>query len=93
MRTLPEEIVTAPGDAGPRLGMSVRFRAANGAVIVVTVRPPANPGSREQVLAFAREAIAQVASAQSERVPGFGERKTEHADCGATFWSWATPEA
>lgn len=67
-----------------------RFHAANGALITVEVNERSAQGSRVRALELAKEAIAQVAAAESrERPAPARERK---AGCGDLFWSWAAPE-
>ena len=47
-------------------------------------------GSRERALEFAKEAIAQVAAAQSRELSAPAHER--EAGCGEVFWSWAAPE-
>ena len=88
-------VTAAPGQSSSRTAESSeagkhRFRAANGALITVAVDDRSAQGARERALELAKEAIAQVAAAQSrERSAPARERK---AGCGDLFWSWAAPE-
>jgi len=88
-------VATAPEHSSSRTAASPeagkhRFRAANGAMITVAVDERSAQGSRERALELAKEAIAQVAAAQSrERSAPAHERE---AGCGDLFWSWAAPE-
>jgi len=71
---------------------TVRFRAANGATVSVSVSLPAAGDDTGQALAIAREAVAQVAAAQS-RGPGSRlARAVEPESDDAAFWSWARPD-
>jgi len=59
-------------------------------MIAMTVDERSADGSRERALEIAKEAIAQVAAAQScERSAPARERE---ACCGDAIWSWAAPE-
>jgi hypothetical protein len=71
---------------------TVRFRAANGASVAVTVDLPVAVDETGRALAMAREAIAQLAAGQAEEAAPRTEQPVGHDDCGAGFWSWATPE-
>lgn len=84
----PEHSISRTAESS-EAGM-VCFRAANGTLIKVAVDERLAQGSRERALEIAKEAIAQVAAAQSrERSVPARERK---AGCGEFFWSWAAPE-
>jgi hypothetical protein len=79
-------------DSGVRFRTTLRFRAANGAVVSVAVDLPVAADETGQALEIARDAIAQVAAAQT-RVSGSDPQDTIGPDdCGAAYWSWATPE-
>jgi hypothetical protein len=94
MHKMTGEIVQkASFGAGPTVGTSVRFRAANGAVVTVTMDHVGAAQSREQVLAIAREAVGQIASAEVIHAPEIRHGRAELDDCGAAFWSWAIPAA
>ena len=71
---------------------TIRFRAANGAVVSVAVELPVAADETGQALEIAREAIAQVAAAQSHESRSDTHDTIGPDDCGAAFWSWATPE-
>jgi hypothetical protein len=75
-----------------RFPTAIRFRAANGAMVSVTVNLPVAADETGAALQIAREAIAQLAAAQSDETGARAERAVEPNDCGASFWSWATPE-
>lgn len=70
---------------------TIRFRAANGAVVSVTVAATVAAGRSKDAHSIAREAIAQLADAQ-----GSLRHRCEPSDmadaCGAQYWSWALPE-
>ena len=84
----PEDSISLTAESS-EAGM-LCFRAANGALIKVVVDERLAQGSRQRALTIAKEAIAQVAAAQSrERSTPARERK---AGCGDLFWSWAAPE-
>jgi len=69
---------------------TIRFRAANGAKVSVTVNLPVAADETGRALHIAHEAIAQLAAAQSDEAEA--RAAVEPVDCGAGFWSWATPE-
>ena len=71
---------------------TIRFRAANGAVVSVAVELPVAADETGQALEIAREAIAQVAAAQFHGAQSDAQDTIGPEDCGAAFWSWATPE-
>jgi len=88
-------VTTAPehsnsGTAASAEAGKHRFRAANGAMITVAVDELSADGSRERALEIAKEAIAQVAAAQSRERPA--PAREREAGCGDAFWSWAAPE-
>jgi hypothetical protein len=89
MTKLPE--VRSDDNDGP-FRTTIRFRAANGAMVSVTVNLPVAADETGRALEIVREAIAQVAAAQSDETGARAERVVEPNDCGAGFWSWATPE-
>jgi hypothetical protein len=88
MTRLPE--VRSDGRGGP-FRTTIRFRAANGAMVSVTVNLPVAAHETGRAMEVAREAIAQLAAAQSDEA-GAREHVVEPGGCGAGFWSWATPE-
>jgi hypothetical protein len=89
MTKVPE--LCADDKRGP-VRTTIRFRAANGAMVSVTVNLPVAADETGRALLIAREAIAQLAAAQSGETEARAERLVERDDCSAGFWSWATPE-
>jgi hypothetical protein len=89
MTRLPE---VRSEDEGAPFRTTIRFRAANGAMIAVAVDLPVAADESGRALMIAREAIAQVAAAQSDEAPSRLQYTVGRDDCGAAYWSWATPE-
>jgi hypothetical protein len=71
---------------------TIRFQAANGAVVSVAVDLPVAADETGLAREIAREAIAQVAAAQAHDLRPGPPDTIGPDDCGAAFWSWATPE-
>jgi hypothetical protein len=71
---------------------TLRFRAANGAMIDVSVDLPVGADETGLALEIAREAIAQVAAALSDDPKPRPKHAIGPDETGALYWSWATPE-
>ena len=69
---LPE--VRSDDKRGP-FRTTIRFRAANGAMVSVTVNLPVAADETGRALQIAREAIAQLAAAQSDETGGRGRAR------------------
>lgn len=80
-----------PAEVGATFAASVRFQAPNGAVVTVTIPRASAPLDRERLLTAAWEAIAQLALQAGFPKPTV-TAPGAIADCGAAFWSWASPQ-
>jgi hypothetical protein len=61
-------------------------------VVSVAVDLPVAADETGLAREIAREAIAQLAAAQAHDLRPVPPDTIGHDDCGAAFWSWATPE-
>ena len=79
-------------DEGRSFRTTIRFRADNGAMVSVAVDLPVAADESGRAMNIAREAIAQLAAAQSDEAGAREEHMVEPGDYSGGFWSWATPE-